>query len=120
VTLLESIAGPRDVKQLDAGQLPVLASEIRDLLVETVSRTSGHLGPNLGVVELTIALHRVFESPRDQIVWDVGHQAYSHKLLTGRAERFATLRQYGGISGFTRRAESPHDVFGAGHGGTSI
>ncbi|HVP37743.1 MAG TPA: 1-deoxy-D-xylulose-5-phosphate synthase [Candidatus Saccharimonadales bacterium] len=118
--LLDSIHGPEDLKLLTLEQLEQLAQEIRDEILRVVSETGGHLGPSLGVVELTLALHRVFESPTDQIVWDVGHQAYCHKLLTGRRERFHTLRQYGGLSGFTRRAESPHDVFGAGHGGTSI
>ena len=120
MTLLESIAGPRDVKQLDAGQLPVLASEIRDLLVETVSRTSGHLGPNLGVVELTIALHRVFDSPVDKIVFDTGHQSYVHKLLTGRVGEFGSLRQRGGLSGYPSRAESEHDLVENSHASTSL
>jgi len=120
VTLLESIAGPRDVKQLDADQLPVLASEIRDLLVETVSRTSGHLGPNLGVVELTIALHRVFDSPVDKIVFDTGHQSYVHKLLTGRVGEFGSLRQRGGLSGYPSRAESEHDLVENSHASTSL
>ncbi|MBI5835950.1 MAG: 1-deoxy-D-xylulose-5-phosphate synthase [Candidatus Eisenbacteria bacterium] len=118
--LLDSIQSPQDLRPLTLDQLAQLAQELRDEILRVVSETGGHLGPSLGVVELTIALHRVFDSPRDPIVWDVGHQAYGHKLLTGRRERFGTLRQYGGISGFTRRAESPHDVFGAGHGGTSI
>ena len=104
MTLLESISGPRELKQLASDQLPVLASEIRDLLIETVSRTSGHLGPNLGVVELTIAMHRVFDSPVDKIVFDTGHQSYVHKLLTGRVPEFGTLRQRGGLSG-PRRLE---------------
>ncbi len=120
MTLLESIAGPRDVKQLDADQLPVLASEIRDLLVETVSRTSGHLGPNLGVVELTIALHRVFDSPVDKIVFDTGHQSYVHKLLTGRVGEFGSLRQRGGLSGYPSRAESEHDLVENSHASTSL
>jgi 1-deoxy-D-xylulose-5-phosphate synthase len=120
VTLLESIAGPRDLKALDAEQLPVLAGEIRDLLIETVSRTSGHLGPNLGVVELTIALHRVFSSPVDRIVFDTGHQSYVHKLLTGRQEAFGTLRQRGGISGYPSRAESEHDIVENSHASTSL
>ena len=118
--LLDEIHGPQDVKALSQAQLPQLASEMREEILRVVAVNGGHLGPNLGVVELTIALHRVFDTPKDQVVWDVGHQAYGHKLLTGRLERFDTLRQYGGVSGFTRRAESPHDVFGAGHGGTSI
>src|SRR5262249_59327025 len=99
-TVLESIAGPRDLKRLSPEQLPALASEIRDVLIETVSRTSGHLGPNLGVVELTIALHRVFDSPVDRIILDTGHQSYVHKLLTGRYPEFGTLRQRGGLSGY--------------------
>ena len=97
MTVLESISGPRDLKALSPSELPALASEIRDLLIETVSRTSGHLGPNLGVVELTIALHRVFDSPTDRIVFDTGHQAYVHKLLTGRAATFHTNRQAGNV-----------------------
>ena len=120
MTLLESIAGPRNLKALDAEQLPVLAGEIRDLLIETVSRTSGHLGPNLGVVELTIALHRVFNSPVDRIVFDTGHQAYVHKLLTGRQAAFGTLRQRGGISGYPSRAESEHDLVENSHASTSL
>jgi 1-deoxy-D-xylulose-5-phosphate synthase len=120
VTLLESIAGPPDLKALDADQLPVLAGEIRDVLIETVSRTSGHLGPNLGVVELTIALHRVFNSPVDRIVFDTGHQAYVHKLLTGRLAAFGTLRQRGGLSGYPSRAESEHDMVENSHASTSL
>src|SRR6202008_919038 len=98
VTLLETISSPRDLRKLSPDQLPLLASEIRDVLIETVSRNSGHLGPNLGVVELTIALHRVFDSPFDKIVFDVGHQAYVHKLLTGRHAELGTLRRAGGGS----------------------
>jgi 1-deoxy-D-xylulose-5-phosphate synthase len=120
VTLLETISSPRDVKALSPDQLPRLASEIRDVLIETVSRTSGHLGPNLGVVELTIALHRVFDSPVDRIVFDVGHQAYVHKLLTGRQARFGTLRQAGGISGYPSRAESEHDLVENSHASTGL
>ena len=120
MTLLESIASPWDLKALDAEQLPVLAGEIRDLLIETVSRTSGHLGPNLGVVELTIALHRVFSSPVDRIVFDTGHQSYVHKLLTGRQDAFGTLRQRGGISGYPSRAESEHDMVENSHASTSL
>ena len=120
MTLLESIAGPRDLKELGADQLPALASEIRDLLIETVSRTSGHLGPNLGVVELTIALHRVFDSPVDRVVFDTGHQAYVHKLLTGRVAEFGTLRQRGGLSGYPCRAESEHDLVENSHASTSL
>jgi 1-deoxy-D-xylulose-5-phosphate synthase len=120
VTLLESIIGPRDLKALSPNELPALASEIRDLLIETVSRTSGHLGPNLGVVELTIALHRVFDSPTDRIVFDTGHQAYVHKLLTGRYASFGTLRQRGGLSGYPSRAESEHDVVENSHASTGL
>ena len=118
--LLERIDGPADVKKLTAKQLPVLAAEIRQELIDTVSVTGGHLASSLGAVELTIALHRIFDSPADKIIWDVGHQAYAHKLLTGRRERFKTLRQYGGLSGFPSRDESVHDPFGAGHASTSI
>jgi 1-deoxy-D-xylulose-5-phosphate synthase len=120
VTLLETISSPRDLKALSADQLPRLASEIRDVLIETVSRTSGHLGPNLGVVELTIALHRVFDSPVDRIVFDVGHQAYVHKLLTGRQAAFGTLRQRGGVSGYPSRAESEHDLVENSHASTGL
>jgi 1-deoxy-D-xylulose-5-phosphate synthase len=120
VTLLETISSPRDVKALSPDELPRLATEIRDVLIETVSRTSGHLGPNLGVVELTIALHRVFDSPVDRIVFDVGHQAYVHKLLTGRQARFGTLRQAGGISGYPSRAESEHDLVENSHASTGL
>jgi 1-deoxy-D-xylulose-5-phosphate synthase len=118
--MLESIASPRDLKALTPDQLPALASEIRDVLIETVSRTSGHLGPNLGVVELTIALHRVFESPSDRIVFDTGHQAYVHKLLTGRYPQFGTLRQRGGLSGYPSQAESEHDIVENSHASTSL
>jgi 1-deoxy-D-xylulose-5-phosphate synthase len=120
VTLLESISSPRDVKALSPDQMPRLAGEIRDVLIETVSRTSGHLGPNLGVVEMTIALHRVFDSPVDRIVFDVGHQAYVHKLLTGRYPEFGTLRQAGGISGYPSRAESEHDLVENSHASTGL
>jgi 1-deoxy-D-xylulose-5-phosphate synthase len=120
VTLLESIAGPEDLKGLSQEQLAVLASEIRDVLIETVIRTSGHLGPNLGVVELTIALHRVFNSPQDRIVFDTGHQSYVHKLLTGRQAEFGTLRQRGGMSGYPSRAESDHDIVENSHASTSL
>jgi 1-deoxy-D-xylulose-5-phosphate synthase len=120
VTLLECINGPKDVKKLSQEQLAILASEIRDVLVETVTRTSGHLGPNLGVVELTIALHRVFDSPRDRIVFDTGHQSYVHKLLTGRYSAFHTLRQRGGLSGYPCRDESEHDLVENSHASTSL
>jgi len=120
VTLLERINGPRDLKELSQEQLGVLAAEIRDVLVETVTRTSGHLGPNLGVVELTIALHRVFESPKDKLIFDTGHQSYVHKLLTGRYPQFHTLRQSGGLSGYPSRTESEHDLVENSHASTSL
>lgn len=117
---LSGIKSPKDLKSLKREELPVLALEIRDKLLETVSKTGGHLGSNLGVVELTLALHYVFDSPRDKFIWDVGHQSYVHKLLTGRLERFDTIRQYDGLSGFTKREENEHDHWNCGHGGTSI
>ncbi len=120
-TLLSHIAGPADVKALSAEQLPQLAQEIRAELIAVTAKNGGHIGPNLGVVELTIALHRVFETPTDQFVFDVAHQGYVHKLLTGRqGEFFHQLRKSGGASGFLSRAESPHDAFGAGHAGTAL
>ncbi len=118
--LLEEISGPADVKRLRPAELETLAAEIRNFLVEAVSRTGGHLGPNLGAVELSIALHRVFDSPRDRIVWDTGHQAYVHKILTGRAADFTTLRQKGGLSGYPCRAESDHDVIENSHASTAL
>lgn len=118
--ILNRIDDPRQLAPLSLAELKQLAEEIRRFLLETVPVTGGHLSSNLGAVELTIALHRVFESPRDKIIWDVGHQGYVHKLLTGRRDKFITQRQYGGISGFLVREESPHDPFGAGHAGTSI
>ncbi len=118
--LLAAIRSPQDVKDLPKEKLPELAQEIRDLMITTLSKTGGHLAPNLGVVELSIALHRVFSSPRDKILFDVSHQSYVHKLLTGRAEQFHTIRTFGGLSGFAKRSESPHDAFGAGHAGTAL
>jgi 1-deoxy-D-xylulose-5-phosphate synthase len=118
--LLDRVKLPEDLRLLPDAELPQLAQELRDELVEQVSRTGGHLGAGLGVVELTIALHHVFNTPEDRLIWDVGHQAYPHKLLTGRRERFHTLRQDGGLSGFTRRAESDYDPFGAAHSSTSV
>jgi 1-deoxy-D-xylulose-5-phosphate synthase len=118
--LLSTISSPQDLKKLSPELLPQVAQEIRGKIISTVSKTGGHLAPSLGVVELTIALHYVFNTPRDKIVWDVGHQAYTHKLLTGRQERFHTLRQYEGISGFPKRSESPYDSFDTGHSSTSI
>jgi 1-deoxy-D-xylulose-5-phosphate synthase len=120
VTYLEHINGPRDLKGLSQEQLAILASEIRDVLVETVTRTSGHLGPNLGVVELTLAMHRVFDSPKDKLIFDTGHQSYVHKLLTGRLAEFHTLRQTGGLSGYPSRAESEHDLVENSHASTSL
>ena len=119
-TLLSKIESPADLKKLEKNQLTQLADELREQIVATVSTNGGHLGSSLGVVELTIALHRVFDSPTDNIVWDVGHQAYAHKLLTGRKNQFGTLRQLGGISGFPKKTESEHDCFGVGHSSTSI
>jgi 1-deoxy-D-xylulose-5-phosphate synthase len=118
--ILDKISNPGDVKKLSRGELSELCSEVRELLVSRVGENGGHLASNLGAVELTAALHRVFDSPKDKIVWDVGHQSYVHKLLTGRKEQFLSLRQYQGLSGFPDRGESPHDVFTTGHGGTSI
>jgi 1-deoxy-D-xylulose-5-phosphate synthase len=118
--LIDNIQCPADIKGLSMEQLAALAAEIRDLIIGTVSTNGGHLASNLGCVELTLALHYCFDSPADRIIWDVGHQAYTHKILTGRCEKFPTLRQYDGISGFPKRSESPHDAFGAGHASTSI
>ncbi len=117
---LEKVNTPDDLKKLNFGQMQVLAEEIRDFLVESVSRTGGHLASNLGTVELTLAMHKVFDCPKDQFVWDVGHQAYTHKILTGRRDRFSTLRQENGLSGFPRESESEYDSFVAGHAGTSL
>ncbi|MCR4924955.1 MAG: 1-deoxy-D-xylulose-5-phosphate synthase [Clostridiales bacterium] len=117
---VDKIKSPDDVKAIDEKELPILAEEVRKVLIDTVSKTGGHLASNLGVVELTIALHRVFDSPQDQIVWDVGHQVYTHKLFTGRYDDFSTLRQQGGLSGFSRPYESRHDIFFSGHSSTSI
>ncbi|HUN86035.1 MAG TPA: 1-deoxy-D-xylulose-5-phosphate synthase [Terracidiphilus sp.] len=119
-TLLESIHSPSDVRRLDFSQLAELAQEIRVFLIQTLSKTGGHLGPNLGVVELTLALHSVFNTPEDKLLFDVSHQAYVHKILTGRRERFETIRQPGGLNGFMLRTESEHDCYGAGHAGTAL
>jgi 1-deoxy-D-xylulose-5-phosphate synthase len=118
--LLESVSNPGDLKSLSLPQLKQLAEEIRKVIIETVSHNGGHLAPNLGVVELTIALHYVFNSPEDKMIWDVGHQSYTHKILTGRKGQFSTLRTFGGLSGFPKRQESPHDIFDTGHSGNSI
>ncbi|MGC1461434.1 MAG: 1-deoxy-D-xylulose-5-phosphate synthase [Terracidiphilus sp.] len=119
-TLLESIQSPTDLKRLDEVQMAALAEEIRAFLIQTLSKTGGHLGPNLGVVELTLALHAVFNTPEDKIMFDVSHQAYVHKILTGRRDRFETIRQPGGLNGFMLRTESEHDCYGAGHAGTAL
>jgi 1-deoxy-D-xylulose-5-phosphate synthase len=117
---LDTIDSPADLKRLPRSALPQLATEMRQRILDVVASNGGHLASNLGSIELAIALHYLFDSPRDQIIWDVGHQAYPHKLLTGRRDQFPTIRQYKGISGFCRREESPHDIFNAGHAGTSI
>ncbi|HQK79159.1 MAG TPA: 1-deoxy-D-xylulose-5-phosphate synthase N-terminal domain-containing protein, partial [Syntrophales bacterium] len=118
--ILAGINEPKDIRQLDIPSLSLLAQDIRELIITTVARTGGHLASSLGAVELTLALHYVFDTPRDKIVWDVGHQAYAHKIITGRREAFSTLRQQGGISGFPKREESIYDVFNVGHSSTSI
>ncbi len=120
MALLERVSSPSDLKRLSVGELQLLAREIRELIINTTARTGGHLAPNLGVVELTLALHYVFDAPRDKIIWDVGHQCYTHKIITGRREKFATLRQEGGIAGFPKRQESEYDVLDTGHSGDSI
>ena len=120
MSYLENVNSPRDIKKLNTDELNALCSEIRELMIDTVSKNGGHLASNLGVVELTVALHKVFNSPTDQIVFDVGHQCYTHKILTGRKDSFWTLRTEGGISGFTRPVESEHDIFSSGHSSTSI
>jgi len=119
-SLLDTVNSPDELRTLSPADLPKLANELREFLVNSVGQTGGHLASNLGTVELTIALHYVFDTPRDRIVWDVGHQTYAHKILTGRRAGMAGLRQPGGIAGFPRRAESAFDAFGAGHSSTSI
>jgi 1-deoxy-D-xylulose-5-phosphate synthase len=118
--LLDRVRSPAELRQLAPGELRQLADELRAETISAVSVTGGHLGAGLGVVELTVALHYVFDTPRDRLVWDVGHQTYPHKILTGRRERIRTLRQPGGLSGFTRRDESEYDAFGAAHSSTSV
>ena len=118
--ILEQIKSPQDVKNLSQEELITLAAEIRAFLIEKISHTGGHLASNLGVVELTIAMHRAFDLPEDKIIWDVGHQSYTHKILSGRKDAFDELRQYGGLSGFPKRKESPYDAFDTGHSSTSI
>ncbi|MEY3923787.1 MAG: 1-deoxy-D-xylulose-5-phosphate synthase, partial [Pseudomonadota bacterium] len=118
--MLESIHSPLDLRKLKRGDLPRLAADLRQCVLDNVSQTGGHLSSNLGTVELTVALHYVFNTPEDRIVWDVGHQTYPHKILTGRRERMPSLRQLGGLSGFPRRDESEYDTFGTAHSSTSI
>ena len=118
--ILDKINMPEDLKKLDIKQKQELANEIRELIIDTVSKTGGHLSSNLGIVELTIALHSVFDTPTDKIIWDVGHQSYVHKILTGRKEKFSTLRQFEGIAGFPKSSESEYDCFDTGHSSTSI
>ncbi|MGC2603260.1 MAG: 1-deoxy-D-xylulose-5-phosphate synthase N-terminal domain-containing protein, partial [Rhodomicrobium sp.] len=118
--LLDTIRFPEDLRKLDPDQLRQVADELRTEVIDAVSVTGGHLGAGLGVVELTVAIHYLFDTPHDRLIWDVGHQAYPHKILTGRRDRIRTLRQPGGLSGFTKRSESEYDIFGAGHSSTSI
>src|SRR3954454_9003761 len=118
--LLDTVKYPADIRALSKDELPQLADELRQEMISAVSVTGGHLGAGLGVVELTVAAHYVFDTPDDKLIWDVGHQAYPHKILTGRRDRIRTLRQGGGLSGFTRRSESEYDPFGAAHSSTSI
>ena len=118
--LLSSINDPADLRKLSRDQLIQVAKELRQFLLKSVSQTGGHLSSNLGTVELTVALHSVFDTPEDRLVWDVGHQAYAHKILTGRKDKFHTLRQYHGISGFLKRDESEYDCYGAGHASTAL
>ncbi|MDH5235841.1 MAG: 1-deoxy-D-xylulose-5-phosphate synthase, partial [Gemmatimonadota bacterium] len=120
MTLLDRVHSPADLRTMSPEELKQLAQELREFLIASCSVTGGHIGAGLGVVELTIALHAAFDTPRDLLVWDVGHQGYPHKVLTGRKDRMHTLRQEDGISGFLKRTESPYDTFGAGHAATSI
>ena len=120
MSLLERIHSPADLRALSRSELPQLAQEVRERMIDVISRVGGHFAPGLGVVELTLALHYVFDTPRDKLIWDVGHQAYPHKIITGRNDRFPTIKQKGGLSGFLKRDESEYDVFGAGHAATSI
>src|SRR5579884_253119 len=119
-TILDSINTPADLRRINAQNLQQVADELRAETINAVAATGGHLGAGLGVIELTVALHYVFDTPNDRLIWDVGHQAYPHKILTNRRDRIRTLRQGGGLSGFTKRAESPYDPFGAAHSSTSI
>src|SRR5687767_15381024 len=120
MSLLESINDPADLRRLAPEQLETVAAEIRQYILETMSRVGGHTGASLGAVELAVALHYAFETPRDRLVWDVSHQAYAHKILAGRRDQLPSIKQYGGLSGFLRRDESEYDTFGAGHASTSM
>src|SRR6266513_1876136 len=120
MNLLDKINSPEDLRQLPLEKLQPVADEIRQYILETMSRIGGHTGASLGAIELAVALHYAFDTPRDRLVWDVGHQAYAHKILTGRRHMLPTIKQYGGISGFLRRDESVYDTFGAGHASTSL
>ena len=117
---LDKVNSPQDIKNMTVDELDLLAKDIRKFLVRSVSQTGGHLASNLGVVELTLALHKVFDSPKDKIVWDVGHQSYVHKIITGRKDNFKNLRQFNGMSGFPKECECEHDIFDTGHSSTSI
>src|SRR6266481_1081997 len=120
MSLLNGVQNPSDIKKLPRQDLPLLAREVREYILEVVSKNGGHLGAALGSIDLTLALHYCFTTPKDTIVWDVGHQVHAHKILTGRKEAFKTFRLHGGLSGFSNKDESEHDVFTTGHGGTSI
>src|ERR1041385_8381354 len=120
MNLLEKINSPADLRRLRPDQLQAVAEEIRQYILETMSRVGGHTGASLGAIELAVAMHYAFDTPRDRLVWDVGHQAYAHKILTGRRDQLASIKQYGGLSGFLRRDESEYDTFGAGHASTSL
>ena len=117
---LDKVNHPKDIKSMDFNELDILAKDIRKFLVRSLSKTGGHLSSNLGIVELTLALHKVFDSPKDKIIWDVGHQSYVHKILTGRKDNFKNLRKFKGLSGFPKESESEHDIFDTGHSSTSI
>ena len=118
--ILPKIKSPADIRKLSEDELLQLSNEVRSFTIETITEIGGHLAPTLGVIELTVALHKVFNTPKDKIIWDVGHQGYAHKILTGRLDKFNTIRRMGGLSGFLKRSESEYDVFGAGHASTSI
>src|SRR3954462_2561085 len=120
MSILEKVNSPDDLKKLSIADLTKYSGELREFMLSAMSKTGGHVAANLGVVELTTALHYVFNTPKDKIVWDVGHQCYAHKIITGRRDRFHTIRQEGGLSGFTKITESPYDAFGAGHSSTAV